>query len=115
MILSSQLPKITESEVTGSSVVFNSVYGGIPLKECIIDFDEQTAISSLTITVNSISHTINLGESLTEGSLNVLTGILTKADTSTIQLPVYRIDTEHGQNTISVDRGELTVRYIRVR
>ena len=91
----------TISTVGDNEVEFDSQYAGLPLKLFEIGFDLSSALSSFDITVNGTTTTISFGEPIAKGTLDVLTGILTKSDSSKIYLGGLDISTVLGLNTIS--------------
>lgn len=104
MLKSCKKPPIdfyTESAVGDNEVEFYSQYAGLPLKLFEIGFDLQSAISSFDITVNGTTTTISFGESIAKGTLDVLTGILTKSDSSKLYLGGMDISTILGLNSIT--------------
>ena len=105
MIKSCKKPPIDfyiDTSVGDNKVEFYSQYAGLPLKELTIEFDLQSAVSSFDITINGTTYTISFGESLAQGTLDVLTGILTKSDSSKIYLEGLDISTILGLNTIAL-------------
>lgn len=84
------------------------------LVSCIATIDANVSgVSSVTITSNGTTNTIALGESITAGgSLNVTTGLLTRADSTTKQLNSLAIPTVSGSNSISADSGNIQVTYL---
>ena len=93
--------------VTSATVVdfdsmrFRSQYADLPLTEFYIEIDSNTAISSLDVTVNGTTRTFTFDEAITKGTLDVLTGILTKADDSTYAMGGMEVNAILGWNTIS--------------
>ena len=47
LVQSNKKPSVSFLEQTGSIVTFNSQYAGLPLKSCVVNFNDQTGIDSL--------------------------------------------------------------------
>lgn len=50
LVQSNKKPSVTFPSQTGSIVTFNSQYAGLPLKSCVVDFQDGTGIDSLDFT-----------------------------------------------------------------
>jgi hypothetical protein len=113
MIHSCQKPPVYFPTVTGAICSFNSQYAGLPLKSCVVSFDEQSAISSLDFTANGTTRTFTFDEAITTGSLDVLTGVLTKSDSSTVNLGGMEINTILGLNSLISSVGNISAEYLK--
>lgn len=47
LVQSNKKPSVSFPSQTGSIVTFNSQYAGLPLKSCVVDFEDETGINSL--------------------------------------------------------------------
>lgn len=110
MIKTCQKPPVYFESTTGS---FYSQYAGLPLKSCIVSFDEQSAISSLDFTANGTTQTFTFDEAIATGSLDVLTGVLTKSDSSTVNLGGMEINTILGSNSLISSVGTISAEYLK--
>ena len=113
MAESFKIPSASYPEVIGNPITFDTEFA-LPLKKCVISFNEVSAISSIDVTVNGTTTTISFGESLTEGSVDVVSGILTRADSTIKQLTPTQLSSIVGQNTISTTGDSISAKYIRV-
>ena len=84
---------------------FRSQYDDLPLYILNIGFDQETAISSIDVTVNGDTQTFTFDEAITKGNLDVLTGILTKSDSSTYAMAGMDCKTVAGANRVSLSAG----------
>ena len=110
MIRSCKKPPVYFESTTGS---FYSQYADLPLKSCVVSFDEQSAISSLDFTANGTTQTFTFDTAITTGSLDVLTGVLTKSDSSTVNLGGMEINTILGLNSLSSSVGTISAEYFK--
>lgn len=111
-------PEVLFPEQTGNIITFNDEYGNLPIKKCVVDFEDNTGISSLDFSVNGTIKTFNFGKTIQNGSLNVLTGELTNKDLITpevINLGGTSLLTAKGENNFFSSVGQTTLQNISIR
>lgn len=105
LVNSCKRPKASYENMSGTPCVFDCGAGGKgnDLIKCEVDFSSQAAISSIDVTINGTTQTISFGETLTDGTVDLVNGIITRPDNSVKFIAPQVITQKSGRNTISGD------------